>query len=452
MKYLIIFILFKVFISCSFFEAVNKDFKTETEIDSMAEPKTLAERYGDGKVVKFNVKVPLTETSIHYYDLEEVLGNRELDHDKKEFIDSLLDSLKYSIYNLFVRLGSSNNIKVTSYFKFPKINRKYIKGVYVKKAFFTTEDCRKEEQNCDNLDKMGSNFNLLDKIVVNVSGARKEEVSDTRITDLEDEEFDQHFKSGVEQENQKEKNILSENFSDGKHKNINLIHFYNQNPWLYLSFDEMERMDPKARTIKLKFDRGFEYVKTFLLRKEFKAYVKKVKTTLRPSVKHKKLKFTKDGIKIKLRKNVTPMMLFRKIESFRPKLSKNMVILRLNSKIPEGKAYLKSALFRDLVDDVTIIGRSLYVKMKPNQKYHVLNNRFQKNKESFFDKLDIYKVDKCDRSNCLDLDVSRINLANILEKSEDIRIDTLLKVRNLRKSDFKYNGYLDVELELDLPL
>ncbi len=83
LKGLINILLICILCSCSLKEAMDNDFETKTETKPFAPSKTLAERFGNGEEIKFTLKVPLTEDSVGYYDVEDILGNRNLDSSQK---------------------------------------------------------------------------------------------------------------------------------------------------------------------------------------------------------------------------------------------------------------------------------------------------------------------------------------------------------------------------------
>ena len=61
-------------------------------------------------------------------------------------------------------------------------------------------------------------------------------------------------------------------------------------------------------------------------------------------------------------------------------------------------------------------------------------------------------MDTCIYSNCIDLEVEEFNLVPILSVNPNLKIDTYVSVKSLGNTDFKYNGFIEIELELDLPL
>ncbi len=99
-----------------------------------------------------------------------------------------------------------------------------------------------------------------------------------------------------------------------------------------------------------------------------------------------------------------------------------------------------------------MIGRSLFVEVKNQASLSKFESLLAQEENKIAGELDVYSVNRCVRSNCLDLNVKEVNLVPLIEKSPNINIDTYLSVRNLGLKDFKYNGFIEVEILLDLPI
>jgi hypothetical protein len=52
----------------------------------------------------------------------------------------------------------------------------------------------------------------------------------------------------------------------------------------------------------------------------------------------------------------------------------------------------------------------------------------------------------------VELEVEDINLAPIMAKHPTLLIESFISVQNLGYNDFKYGGYIEIEVELDLPI
>ncbi len=381
MRFLLIFCLILSVSSCSLKEAIDNDFKTQTSVEPLGSSKTLAERFGNGENLTFTLKIPLTENSVGYYDVEDVLGNRNLNSSNKTFFSSLLDNLKLKFFNFFVGLGYYNKLKFSSAFNFPQVDSRFIKSAKVKKIFFTTEDCRDTEDNCNDRTSLGSNFNLVDKFFVNISANRKEaNLFGTQVTELEDEEFEAASTFAFTQtpeksaENMKKRTQAVD--SEEENLDINLVKYSNNIPFVNLDISKSERS----------------------------AY------------------------------------------------SNKMFIFRLDGNYIQAKKYFDSDLFKGVVKGSTMIGRSLYVEVRDAKSIETFKRILASSKKTIDSELKIYKIDRCLSDNCIDLKVNDINLVPLLEKESNIKIDTYLSVKTLGTRDFKYNGFVEVEIVLDLPL
>lgn len=119
--------------------------------------------------------------------------------------------------------------------------------------------------------------------------------------------------------------------------------------------------------------------------------------------------------------------------------------------LQEAKDFFKSKSFDGIVSDIHIIGRSLYIDLHGS----ALKERFfRKINENISELSDIGIEDfkGCSKESCASLNVNGINLVPMLKKSFHFKFDTFFSIKHLDYNDFKYNGYLELELELDLPL
>lgn len=450
MKGIIGLLLLFSLVSCSLKEASENGFKTKTKTEPFAPSKTLAERFGDGKQIKFNVKIPLTEDSVGYYDVEDVLGNRDLDAEHKNFLEKVYDGMKLSMYNLFVKMGYSNNIKFSSSFNFPKIDKRFIKSAKVKKVFFTTEDCRIGEDDCNDTGSMGSNFNLVDEFFVNLSSASEDSSVQTTMEQLEESDFRKRSQKAFSQTALSIKKSLESTQEKGKtFGDINLVSFSNDVPYLNL---KATNLTEGSGYINFDVQDDKQFVANYLRSKRFKHLIKRVEYGTKRKSMHSVVRRRIKGIGIYLRKGAKASDIFDIISKEQSPLVKKMFILRLNGKYVEAKNYFNSKQLEGMVQDTTMIGRSLFVEIKDQVAMENFKAHLEKNKNKMNGDIELYKIDSCMRSNCLDLDVKEVNLVPLIEKSQKINIDTYLSVRNLGNSDFKYNGFIEVEIVLELPI
>lgn len=436
--------------SCSLKELADNGFKTKTEITPMAPSKTLAQRFGDGKYLTFNVKIPLTEDSVGYYDIEEVLGNSDLNSNHKSYFQSLLDSWKLKLYNLFVKLGKSNKIKYSSVIKFPQIDSRYIKSAKVKKVFFTTEDCRPEEEDCNTRANFGSNFNLVDTFFLNVSNHNEGDEINSNIIEMDKKTFAKEKKMAFSQTDQS----ILKSFSEAKEnqeqfKAINLVKFYNNIPTLNIDTSKVPE-----DTDFLHFDvkKNVSFVAKYLKSEKFSHLIKKVEygrlKKERGSIIRRRIK----GVDVYLKEEAKAAEVFKIINGEQSSLAKRMFIFRLDNNYIDAKHYFDSDQFKGVVKDTTMIGKSLFVEIKNEKEMSVFSNLMKRDQNKMDSQVGVYKTERCLRTNCLDLDVKDINLVPLLEKNPNLKIDTYISVKSLGYMDFKYNGFIEVEITIEPPL
>jgi len=122
----------------------------------------------------------------------------------------------------------------------------------------------------------------------------------------------------------------------------------------------------------------------------------------------------------------------------------------LEDNFVKHKKMFKSDLFKGIVQDVTLVGKNLYVDLYHaklrTQFFEVLNKKIPDLQSE-----GIKNFEGCSYLNCVTLGVNNINIVPMLEKSTHIRFDTYLSIRHLDYNDFKYNGYIEIEVQLDLP-
>lgn len=449
LKVILLFILAINFTACSLKEAAENDFKTKTQTKPFAPSKTLAERFGDGDQIKFTVKIPLTEDSVGYYDVEDVLGNRDLNGSHKNFFERMYDGMKLSMFNLFVKMGYSNKIKFSSSFDFPQIDKRFIKSARVKKVFFTTEDCREGEDDCNDGDTMGSNFNLVDKFFVNLSSSAENDVQTTMIQ-LSDKEFRRKTKQAFKQTSLSIKESIQSSQKENKDfGEVNLVSFSNDVPYLNL---KTLSAPEDAEVLNFDVNENKDVVAKYLKSEKFNHLIKRVQYGTKRKNLHSPVRRRIRGIDVYLRQGAKPSAVFKLISDEQSPLVKKMFILRLNGNYVEAKNYFKSKKFEGVVQDTTMIGRSLFVEVKDAGGMDKMRSHLEQQEQNLIGDLDLYKIDTCMRSNCLDLEVKDINLVPLIERSPKINIDTYLSVRNLGNADFKYNGFIEVEVVLELPI
>ena len=444
MKSTLLILLLILTASCSLKESADNGFKTQSEIKPFASAQKLGDRYGN----KIILKIPLTENSVGYFDIDEILGNENLDRGGRTFLKAMWDSFKLKLFNFTLGIGLANKIKYSSYFDFPVIDKKYVKSAKVKRVFFTTEDCRVEEQYCNDPNR-STNFTFMDKFFVNISNydplIENLDVDEDQMDTLDAREFkavaDKSYTQRVE-EIEKAISIFGEETNDEGEftEEINLVRYTNRVPYMNLNTESVPE-DAEALTFQIKDRIQRQALTKYFKNDEFKNLI--VRRSITSS---------RDGVSIDLKKGVKPSQIFSRISEDQSPTVDNMFIFRLNSKFIEAKDYFKRDSIKHLVKGTTMIGRSLYVELfeDANKDEFLRKIDFDNNFSAM--NLDIYKLDRCINSNCVDLEVEEFNLVPLLAVNPHLKLDSYISIKTLGSIDFKYNGYIEVELEIDLPL
>lgn len=444
-KYLFLVFLL-AFSSCSMKNTIENGFQTESEIQPIAKAEKLSERYGNGKEAIIKMKVPLSDTSIGYFDIDEVLGNGDLNYYDRSLIQRFYDNIRLAIYNLAVSFGISNKMKYSVYFDLPKIDPSLVVSAKVKKVFFTTEDCRPNESDCNDRSSFSSNFNFLDEFFINVSGVNVDNVEDG-LVELDNNEFSEIAKKSLNQSSLEINNLIKNNYSSFKSssknnndefKEINLIKYENTIPTLSFDTSKLDNSE-KILSFDFKDSRKAFRVSKFLNSDRFSDIVK---DTL----------FINEELRVSLHDSKTPKDLFQTIELMQSFTSTSMIIFRLNGKGMATKEFFEKPKFKPLVKEMTMIGRSLFIELKKGNLKNKFLNMISDHQSFIDNNLNIYKVEQCDRSNCLDLSIKDVNLIPLLSNTRKLKIDTYLSVKSLGLSDFKYNGYVELEVRWLPPL
>ena len=111
--------------------------------------------------------------------------------------------------------------------------------------------------------------------------------------------------------------------------------------------------------------------------------------------------------------------------------------------------HFRDVRYKNVVKDTTLIGNNFYIELTTP---YLRDKFFQINAENSLsaEGLGLTSFQKCDQSLCADLDVEEYNLVPMLERSNRIRFDTYLSLKKLEMNDFQYNGYVELEVKLDL--
>jgi len=432
---------------------MENDFETKSKVTPIASSDSLAQRFGDGEKVKIIVKIPLTEDSIGYYDVDDVLGNRNLDARYKGFFRQWYDAIKLRVFNWLVNFGVANKMKFSSVFEFPQISSKFIKSAKFKKAFFTTEDCRPEEENCNDRGSLGSNFNLVDTLFVNVSAQKKQGPVESTVEQLEYDEWITALEHSTQQSLEVREDLMSKNITLSeapKKREINLVTFINNRP--YINLDSLVIKRSSTRKVNLGITNNEKEIASYLRSQKFSHLINRIEYGDRPGRPHTQMRRKIKGMNLYLKDGVRIEQVLEIIKSEQSSFSKKMFILRLDGRYIETKKYFEADRFRAIIKDMTMIGRSLYVEVSSDEQIKPFEQILRDEKEKIDHELMVYKLDRCIRKNCVELNANDVNLVPLLENGNDIKLDTYISVQKLGTYDFKYNGFIEVEIELELPL
>lgn len=455
LKFVLFMLCFSLLSGCSLKEAADNNFKAKTEITPFAPSKKLTERFGN----KVTIKIPLAESSLGYVDIDEIIGEitgkPKLDRDTKNFIERLRDGFIMSVGRLGMKFGLFNKIKISSFFDFDYINQDFITSAKVKRVFFTTENCRLGENDCNNKYNKVTNFTLVDKLFVNLSNYQDEygTPEEEQLANIEGDGVEFVSNSEFRKETIRSfsqsrddialkikafKNEEGLGVLNGEANSINLVKFTSPVPIMNLKFEDV---DSSQRSIHLAINEKQQrkVVHNYLKSDFFKGYIVSAQRV-------------SDGIIVNLEKDITPQHLSQKISSDQSPLVANMVIFRLNSGFKQAKKLFMDEKLKRFVKDTSIIGKSVYVELKDSSFRTPFLNAIGKKNDYRSSNLDIYSIDTCIYANCIEVDANDFNLVPILAVNPKLQIDTFLSLKTLGSVDFKYNGFIEVELELDLPL
>lgn len=435
--------VFVLLSGCKFKEMLDNDFQSESKITPIAPAESLSERFGDGESTSYTLKIPLSESSIGYFDIDEVLGNEDLNRDNYNIFTRIKNGFKRALFNLVVKLGISNKVKFSTYFELPEIDPKYIQSAQVKKVFFTTEDCRPEESDCNDIQSRSSNFNFVDTFFVNILSEDEPEgiTDDDLIQEVSSAEFEsavsRSFSQNLTTASDKLLGFNAETEEIVANNEINILKFSNVVPQIDLDTSQI-RDDDRDLTFHVRKDKT--RLKNYFKLERFSHLIKRAFAV-------------REGVRIQLYRDAKPSEIFKIISKDQSPLTQKMMIFRLKGKYIEAKKYFQHERFKPFVEDTTMIGRSLFVELKKPEMKSEFIKMLSASDHNAIQHFDLFKMQTCAASNCLVLDALPVNMAPLLNSGKDVRIDTWIEVRTLSSVDFKYNGYIEVEIVLrNLPI
>lgn len=112
------------------------------------------------------------------------------------------------------------------------------------------------------------------------------------------------------------------------------------------------------------------------------------------------------------------------------------------------KQILKSEKYKKQVKQVNLIGNNIYIKLHDVQFMDFFISRIKE--ELLFTNKKITSIIKCTAKQCMNFNVNQSNLIPIIEESPIIKVDTFLGLNRITKTDFEYQGLLEIEIKFDM--
>lgn len=375
---LLMLVLF-LFVSC-------EAFKEKSEIDPLFEPKrlseTMAQRNGqagvdgaNGNLVNFKIKIPLAQDMIGHYDYASIM-NFTQPQEEVGIIKRFFRNIKHKTFNLAIKLGVKNKVRISMDYEFPELDSSIIKSVKAKRIFFSLEQCSPHDYDCMHLDKKDKlTVKILDSLFLNLSAIQSHDdmsYIDEPIQFPSKKEFKQFEKKAMSGVNL----LLDEDYK-------------NENP-----MDESIYHDVTVASLSTK---------------EITKHMKQKKN---------------DQDKI-----------------FRFLVSRNH---------GQVKQFFEREEFKSVVKDVSIVGSTIYTELfSYNLKDKFFSIINQTGEDIIAMGVDVF--DSCTLEKCVELNVSDMDLMPLIEKSNRIKFDTFIGLKKLKYGDFKYNGFVELEITLELP-
>jgi hypothetical protein len=407
LKHLPLFLLLIALFSCGSKDNLNdflsgRSLKSKSEVDPLFEAKTIAQKYGDGKYITKRIKIPLTANTIKSYDLSEILDDSSLDDEETGFFRRTLNRIKLSLYRAGIMIGLKNRIKYSTEFSLKGYPLSMVKSLKVKSVFFTLEDCPEDNKECiTKNEKNPITFEFLDTFFLNASVLKE---SDDRKFMIEEKAIDK-----------KGDFVL-----DDKGRNVMI------RPYAFadLTRGEFRKVSEDAFNHNQKeFDVGLVADEQFY------------------DIPLAKVKINKKD--------------FKDNDDSRDYRGNTTIIIKSNQKKENSITLIKQELEKNkvktLIKDISLVGENLYVELNEKVEQKRFFEKLNLN-ESESKKIGIKSIDKCTKYKCIDLSTDDRDLAPMLLKEEMLRFDTYISIKNLEFNDFLYNGYVELELKLDLPL
>ena len=404
--------------------------KTKKKVSPLFEPKSIGQLYGNGESVSFKLKVPLSETSLAYYDYSEILRDIFFDMDwqlllrglgfscrnpdnpssncitndrSRNFVFNFWQRVLFNLINF--RLKLRNERSMLSYvLEFPEIDKEflgYVNSIKVNKVFFSLEDCEAGEViGADNkvcvkpLPKRLTSFKFIDEFFVNLSATT--EADPAFISEEEKEQGRENEFEGMK------RRVFTPRFRRAKQMakwdEESLQDYYQKNGWQDINLVHLDN--------------------NWRFRREQRA----------------------NGLESRV-------ILF-KFSKFNPEEKKVAQLKRL-----EFLKFFDDPSLQEFISDASMIGDIVYLELKEGiarRDFFLPFSKIVGGKKRT--ELGVTNIYECEYRNCIFLDATPVNLAPILRQTRFIRFDNYLNVRAIEFNDFKYNGYIELEIDVRLPI
>lgn len=419
-----------VFTGCSLKNAAENDFKPRSKIKPLFDSETLAQRYGDGEKLKVKIIIPLTEDTIGYYDVQNILELPVLDDRQRNFVETISDKFKLTLYQSAITFGLSSKVKFSSSLDLFSFDPEYFEAVNIKKVYFTVEECDSENQDCNNKGREHQNIEFVDSMFVNAKFLKKyEEVEQVSV--LGDGDFESEARKVFIDEDER-REVSKDSATIIKYKNYSKL------------------IDQKNVLLRKGYIKIFEDIigsrrdiKKFLSQKAFEKDIKVIR-----DIRHGTKSKMRKGFMVRLHDHISSEMFWEKVKKELYPLANKVVVIRVKDKasIIKYKKLLKQEVHARYIEDVYIAGNSLFVDLKTEDTKQDFLKQLIQDRDFFSE--EIAKVDSCQKMNCLSPQLTSENLVHYMTERSAIQFDFYMSLNSLNISDFKYNGFVELEITL----
>ncbi len=428
MKTILIHTLFVFLLtSCSLKEAYDNGFETKSEITPLAPADKLAKRFGDGKYVNFKFKIPLTEDSIGYYEADEVLDNSNKTT-KLNLIRSIKEQIKFSVYNMALKMGVSNHARFTTSFDFSFIDPEYIVSAKISKVLFAVDTCQVEGESC--IVNKGADLTMLDSAYVNLSSSKSSKDFEYELYD--EKKFKKLFKRLVKSSQRSISKIKANEKLD--EFEFNLVAFKN--------YDQLKLLKNTNEENDGVFFQGVRNTST----------LERLISGLPNYQLVDKVKIHQDGLSLKFTNSEYKNLYLNQLEELRKSNVKDTYMLHIDKNLADAKNFFNNDKFKPLLKDVSLVGNILYIELSDSRFAKDFEKLVDQDSDISLQSFRVLKMDRCSSELCIKPDIEDMNLVPLVKQHSRLDIDTYISVRKLKKIDFKYHGFIEVEAKVKLPL